>query len=142
LVLQRLVTGICLSLLIAGAATAQGQSPTAALVRLHDALHLSADQEPAWRDYTIAIAPTSAAQGRHRAADQLLPQLPTPRRIALIEATMDADRADFQREGQAVTQFYGRLTPDQQRTFDLETAQSHGPDGTGNGRPLRVPPGG
>jgi len=48
-------------------------------------------------------------------------QLKTPRRIALIDATMDQDVADFRRKGEAVTAFYARLTPDQQVIFDRET---------------------
>ena len=90
--------------------------------QLHDALHLSPAQEDAWRAYQAAIAPDPQAQQRHRAADMLLPQLTTPRRVALIEATAQADAADLHRQGKAVKAFYASLSPDQQRTFDRLTA--------------------
>ena len=100
------------------------QAVNAELLRLHDDLHLTDSQEAAWRDYTRAIAPTPEAAQRHRATTELLPAIPTPRRIALIEATMTQDAADFRRQGAAVTDFYGKLTAEQQRTFDRETLPS------------------
>lgn len=51
-----------------------------------------------------------------------MPRLPTPRRIALIEATMAADQADFRLQGLAVVHFYDLLSPAQQRIFDNQTA--------------------
>ena len=54
----------------------------------------------------------------------MLPQLTTPRRIALIDAAMERDVADFRRQGDAVTAFYGRLAPDQQAIFDRETLRT------------------
>jgi hypothetical protein len=117
--MRGLWVGLALALMAAPAMAQQAVS--ADLIRLHDALHLSADQEGAWRDYTRAIAPNPQAQARHRAADQLMPLVPAPRRIALMEAAMAGDLADFRRQGAAVTAFYDQLTPDQQRTFDRET---------------------
>jgi hypothetical protein len=52
-----------------------------------------------------------------------LPLVPTPRRIALIEATIAQDAVDFRRQGAAVTAFYGKLTPGQQKIFDQDTLQ-------------------
>lgn len=52
----------------------------------------------------------------------MLPQLPTPRRLALMDATMTDELADFHRQSAAIQAFYARLTPDQQRTFDRDTA--------------------
>jgi hypothetical protein len=118
------ILGAVLALAAGPAALAQQppqQAVTAELIRLHDALHLSATQETAWRDYTRAIAPDPQAQARRQAAEQLMPMVPAPRRIALMEASMERDLADFRREGAAVTAFYDQLTPDQQRTFDRET---------------------
>ena len=100
------------------------QAVSAELIRLHDDLHLSAGQEAAWTTYTRAVAPRSDADARHKATEDLLPSLTTPRRIALIAATMAADEADFRRQGAAVTAFYAVLTPSQQRTFDRETLSS------------------
>ena len=105
-----------------GGASGAGQpAGSAELIRLHDDLHLSASQEQDWRQYAVAIAPSRDVMARHRATSELLPLVPTPRRIALIEATMAQDAIDFRRQGEAVTAFYARLTPEQQRTFDRET---------------------
>ncbi|HEY2753539.1 Spy/CpxP family protein refolding chaperone [Phenylobacterium sp.] len=100
------------------------QAVTAKLIRLHDELRLSDGQEGAWHDYTMAIAPDPQAIARHRATTELLPLVPTPRRIALIEATMAQDAIDFRRESAAVSAFYARLTPQQQQIFDRETLPS------------------
>jgi hypothetical protein len=117
-----IVLGILLA--AAGTAAAAEQAVNAELIRLHDDLHLTGGQEAAWRDYTRAIAPAPEAEARHRATTELLPAIPTPRRIALIEATMAQDAADFRRQGAAVTAFYATLTADQQRVFDRETLPS------------------
>jgi protein CpxP len=120
-----IVIGFCLAIAAGGAA--QGaQAVSAELIRLHDDLRLSDSQEQAWRDYTAAIAPDPQTQARHRATQELLPMVPTPRRIALIEATMTQDALDFQRQGAAVKAFYGKLTLEQQRMFDQDTLPSSG----------------
>jgi hypothetical protein len=106
---------------MASGAIAQTQTPAERLNRLHDGLNLSAAQEPAWRDYVAAVVANPQGPARRRATQQLLPQLTTPRRIALIDATMEQDVADLRRQGQAVMSFYSRLTPDQQAIFDRET---------------------
>jgi protein CpxP len=131
--MRRIVLGFSLAALaVGGAAWAQPSLPggasggsqqavSAELIRLHDDLHLSPSQEQDWRQYAIAIAPSRNVLARHQATTELLPMVPTPRRIALIEATMAQDALDFRRQGDAVTAFYARLTPEQQRTFDRET---------------------
>jgi hypothetical protein len=136
-----IVLGFCVAAATAGGARAQQmqhvqrgpygqqhaqteQSVTAKLIRLHDELRLSDGQEGAWHEYTIAIAPDPQAIARHRATTELLPLVPTPRRIALIEATMAQDAIDFRRESAAVNAFYARLTPLQQQVFDRETLPS------------------
>jgi len=115
-----IVLGLCFAMAATGAASA-AQAVSAELIRLHDDLRLSDSQEQAWRDYTAAIAPDPQSQARHRAAQELLPLVPTARRIALIEATMAQDAQDFQRQGAAVKAFYGKLTLEQQRMFDQDT---------------------
>lgn len=113
--------GICLAVAVGGAARAAELAVSAELVRLHDDLRLTASQEPAWREYTLAIAPDPQTVARRKATTDLLPLVPTPRRIALIEASMAQDSVDFRRQAAAVTAFYGKLTPTQQRTFDQDT---------------------
>jgi hypothetical protein len=117
------ILGVCLGLMAPGVSVA-AEAVSADLIRLHDDLRLTDAQEGAWRDYATAIAPNSQMAARHNATQELLPLVPTPRRIALIEATMNQDAADFRRQGEAVIAFYGQLTPTQQATFDRETLPS------------------
>jgi hypothetical protein len=127
--------GLSLALALTLATGAVAQQRSADNSALHDALNLSPTQEDAWKAYQAAIAPDPQAQQRHRAADMLMPQLTTPRRVALIEATAQADAADLHRQGEAVKAFYAGLTPDQQRTFDRQTAdlaQARQGDGSGS----------
>jgi hypothetical protein len=105
----------------AGLAVAANEPVSAELIRLHDDLRLSPDQDRAWHDYVMAIRPDPNVEARHRATQDLLPLVPTPRRIALIEATMTQDSLDFRRQGEAVKAFYASLSPDQQKTFDRDT---------------------
>ncbi len=118
---------LCLTFFIATAGMAaaqqapQASSQQAEVSRLHDALHLSASQEEAWRRYAAAIAPNPQIDARRRAAEELMPTLPTPRRVALMASTMAADEADLKQQGAAVTEFYNQLTPAQQQIFDRET---------------------
>ncbi len=118
--------GIGLAFALAGGAAAQDASSM--LARLHDDLRLSADQEGAWSQYAQAMQAAGQAQARHQAAQALMPQEPTPRRLALVDAAMTEDLADFHRQSQAVMAFYDRLTPTQQRTFDRDTLPPEGED--------------
>jgi hypothetical protein len=117
-----LVLGMALSVGTLSVAQAQANS-VPRLNQLHDALHLSAAQEDAWRAYTAALQPSAGAQARHEQTQALLPRLTTPRRIALLDATMQQDVADMRRQGQAVIAFYNALTPEQQAVFDRQTLQ-------------------
>ena len=116
------LAGLVFGLALATGAAAQ-QAP-GRLSQLHEALHLTAAQGQAWSDYTAAVAPSPQAEARHRATEQMLPKLTTPRRIALIDATMEQDMADRHRQGEAITTFYNHLTPDQQAVFDRQTLQA------------------
>jgi hypothetical protein len=132
---MRLLALSCCLALWAPAALAAEQAVSADLLRLHDDLHLSQAQEAGWRDYTLAIGPDPQIEARHRAAADLLPAVPTPRRIALMQASMDSDAADFRRHAAAVIAFYNQLTPAQQRIFDQETAPRPGDERAAAERP-------
>jgi hypothetical protein len=123
--MRALVLGLSLLLVAPGAMAAQtassNQQASAEMTRLHDALRLNSSQEGAWRDYLAAIAPSPQTDARRRSAEELMPTLPTPRRVALMQSTMAADASDLQREGAAVVTFYNQLTPAQQQIFDKET---------------------
>ncbi len=125
---------------LAGAVHAQ----TPDLSSLHDALHLSAAQEDAWRAYRAAITPDPQAEARHRSAAMMMTTLTTPRRVDLVDAEMEQDLMLVRRQGEAVKAFYATLTPDQQRAFDHQTMQSSGNGGSNlrqpsQGRPLPRP---
>jgi hypothetical protein len=105
---------------LAGSAHAQ----TAQLSAVHDALHLTAAQEAGWRAYVAAISPDPSADARHRETARMMPTLPTPRRVDLINAEVDEDAALVHRQGAAVKAFYASLTPAQQHAFDRQTAQT------------------
>ncbi len=95
-----------------------GLSPIAAL---HQALHLSAAQEAAWKTYRAQAATPSPAQDRRRAASQMFPKLNAPQRLDLIEAEMKQELADLDQQSRVLEAFYGTLTPEQQSIFDAQT---------------------
>jgi hypothetical protein len=110
--------GLCAALAFATAA--YGQQPLN-LAALHDALHLSANQENGWSAYKASVSASPQARQRRRAAAMLFPTLTAPRRIDLVEAEMQQDLADLHRQAEALKAFYTTLTPEQQRTFDSKT---------------------
>ena len=64
----------------------------------------------------------------------MMASLPTPRRIDLATAEMEADLAAMKKAGAAVKVFYKQLTPAQQAVFDRQTLQSgEGQDGEPGG---------
>jgi len=115
-----LFSACCVWLVVATSVTAQVSQTH--LARLQQALHLSAQQMDAWRAYQSATAPNAQQQAREASAQQMIPQLPTPRRIALMQAVMEDRLAEFRRRSTGVETFYRQLTPDQQRIFDRETS--------------------
>ena len=121
--MRALLPGLFLSLALCGGALAQ-QSTASALSQLHGDLRLTAEQEPGWSEYAATMESTAQMQARRQAAELMLPQLATPRRLALIEAAMTQELADFHQQSQVINVFYARLTPSQQRTFDRETLPS------------------
>jgi hypothetical protein len=138
----RLIGVGAMALVVAASGVVRAQSG-GDLSTLHDALHLSARQEDAWRSYKAAISPDPYAASRHRSATMLMATLPTPRRVDLINAELEENLAVVRRQGEAVKAFYAALTPDQQRTFDHQTLQtggdSRGGNGGSNGPALRQP---
>jgi hypothetical protein len=121
--MRRIIIGICLAMAASVAAqTPSGQGAAAKLVQLHDGLHLTSDQEAVWADYAATVTPNPQAVARRQSVRQLSPGLPTPRRLALIDAAMTQDLADFREQKAAVLVLYGRLSPNQQRNFDAQTA--------------------
>jgi hypothetical protein len=114
-----------LALALGGPALAQpyggGGDSQDQLRSLHAALHITAAQEGAWRDFVAASQPDPQQQARRRAAQQMLPGLTAPQRVDLSIAALQADIATLRQRGAALKAFYATLTPSQQSTFDRET---------------------
>jgi hypothetical protein len=123
-----LALGVLLSAPAAAAQSTPDRGRADDLARLHDALQLNPGQESAWREFTATVQTPPQGEQRRRAAEQLMPNLPTPRRLALMQATLAADQTDLQRTGAAVLRFYDQLSPGQQQTFDKETLPAAGFD--------------
>jgi len=111
--------GVAVAIVLAAAGAALAQARDAG--ELHAALHLTLEQEPAWRAYQQALEPDPVSQSRHQSAQMMMAGLTTPRRIDLIEANMQADQEVMHRQGEATKAFYGSLTPEQRAVFDRET---------------------
>ena len=102
-------------------ASAQPRGAPPALQRLHDALHLTADQQGAWKAFTAQAGPDPEAEAQSRAAEQMMPKLHAPQRVDLSIAAMRAQLEAMERRGKALKAFYAALTPAQQTIFDRET---------------------
>lgn len=94
---------------------------------LHDALHLSAAQEPAWEAFKAASQPNADQEARARAAQAMLPQLTSPQRVDLSVAAMQADLDTLRARGQALKVFYAVLSPGQRQIFDRQSLPNNQP---------------
>jgi hypothetical protein len=114
-----LVTTIIMSL-TAPLAAQPGQPPS--LAQLHNSLRLRPDQEQAWRSFEMASRPDPQEDARRRDAFERMDSLRAPQRIDLSIQMMRSDLDQMERQGAALKSLYGILSPDQQATFDRETA--------------------
>ncbi len=112
----------CLAAAVALGSAAFAQSRGPDLHRLHDALNLSASQEEAWNAFQSSSEPDPQDQARNRSAAQMMPSLHAPQRVDLSIAAMKADLDGLERRGAALKTFYDVLSPEQQATFDKQTA--------------------
>ena len=99
-------------------AQSTGDSPINAL---HQALHLSAAQEPGWNAYRAQSSAANPAQDRRRAAAQMFPNLTAPQRLDLVAAEMKQELVDLNRQAQVLRAFYATLSPEQKSIFDAQT---------------------
>jgi protein CpxP len=93
---------------------------------LHDALRLTAAQEPGWEAFKSASTPNADQAARARAAQSMLPRLTSPQRVDLSMAAMQADLETLRARGAALKAFYATLTPAQQQIFDRQTLPNTG----------------
>jgi len=117
---KRTAALIFLALLAASPVTAQPGQP-AWLARLHDALRLRPDQDQAWARFQQASAMDPQDDSRQRDAYERMARLRAPQRMELSIDLMRSDLEGMERRSNALKDFYGALSPDQQATFDRET---------------------
>ena len=90
---------------------------------LHDKLKLNASQENAWRTYVEKMKPAGSFARPDRAA---LEKMTAPERMEKMHALMK-EREKFMAERVAATkEFYGVLTPEQQKVFDEQFQRGPG----------------
>lgn len=93
------------------------------VAKLHDALQLSAAQEPAWAAFIAAIKPEEmAAAHAGRAA---MKDLPAPQRLEKAIEMAKQHTAKMEAHLVALNTFYAVLTPAQQKVFDQQAGQMH-----------------
>jgi len=117
---KRTAALIFLALLAASPVTAQPGQP-AWLARLHDALRLRPDQDQAWARFQQASAMDPQDDSRQRDAYERMARLRAPQRMELSIEMMRSDLEGMERRSNALKDFYGALSPDQQAVFDRET---------------------
>jgi protein CpxP len=83
--------------------------------KLHDALKLTANQEPAWKTYLAAIKPQQPAGRADRAAFK---ELTAPQRMEKRLEMSKARTTHQETRLEALKTFYAVLTPEQQKVFD------------------------
>ncbi|QNN56834.1 Spy/CpxP family protein refolding chaperone [Diaphorobacter ruginosibacter] len=85
-------------------------------------LKITADQEPAWNAFQEAMHPKNRPD--HARLDRKdMDKLTTPERIDRMRALHAQRSAEMDRRGEAVKTFYAALKPEQQKTFDQESAR-------------------
>lgn len=89
------------------------------LADLRQKLQISGSQDAAWNSYAAAMQPPA----RQRPDPKALARLTTPERIDQMRALRQQRDAEMDRRAEATKAFYAQLTPEQQKTFDAETAR-------------------
>lgn len=97
------------------------------LAAFKDKLQLDSAQEAAWNSYTSAMKPPAPPAGQSRPERVDFGKLTTPERLDRMQARQAERNARFAQHAEATKSFYAQLTPEQQKTFDAETAKRHGP---------------
>ena len=96
------------------------------LTALKDKLKLTGAQEGAWSSFTAASQPPAGAARPQRMDRAEFAKLTTPQRLEHMQARQAERSARFAKRAEATKTFYAALTPEQQKTFDAETAKFAG----------------
>jgi periplasmic protein CpxP/Spy len=87
---------------------------------LHEKLKLSAEQETAWKTWTDSMRERFATMAGKRPNPADMDKLPAPQRMERHLAMMKEAQAQMEAGLADLQAFYGKLTPEQQATFDKE----------------------
>ena len=101
---------------------------------LKEKLQLTSAQESAWTTFTTAMQPNKRPALPERGE---LAKLSTPERLDRMRALHAQHGTEMERRAEAIKAFYASLNPEQQKTFDAETAQRFTRDGMGHGKHSR-----
>jgi len=111
------------------------------MAALKDKLKLSPGQEGAWNSFAEAQQPPARpAAGQPRPDRAEMAKLSTPERLDRMQARQAARSAMFAKRADATRTFYATLSPEQQKTFDAETARRFGHGHRGGDHHHAAPP--
>jgi Skp family chaperone for outer membrane proteins len=109
------------------------------LSALKEKLKLNASQEGAWSTFADAQQPPPRP-AQHMQREEFA-KMTTPQRLDLMQQRQAERAAMFSKRADATRSFYAGLTPEQQQTFDAETARmGRGPHDHGGPHGHRPPP--
>jgi periplasmic protein CpxP/Spy len=145
---KRMLTGLAVLYIGAGALTAHAQAPAAGnppnqqergdhaqmaarmkeriakrQAELHDKLKLSPGQEGAWNTYIGRMQPADRPQRPDRDAMQ---KLSVPERMDQMMAMLKQHEQQLAERTAATKEFYAQLTPEQQKVFNAEFGKGWG----------------
>ena len=89
---------------------------------LHDALKLKPDQEAAWSNF---IANTTPKELPSRADWKAMAELPAPERMSKMLDKMKQHETELAARIPVVTEFYAKLSPEQQKIFNAQFGWHH-----------------
>ena len=89
---------------------------------LHDALKLKPEQEAAWQNF---IANTTPKELPSRSDWKAMQAMPAPDRMSKMLENMKRREAELAARIPVVTEFYGKLTPEQQQIFNAHFGWHH-----------------
>lgn len=96
------------------------------MAALKEKLKLTPAQEGAWNSFAEAQRPPARTAGQPRPDRAELAKLTTPERLDRMQARQAERSAMFTKRADATRSFYAALSPEQQKTFDAESARRFG----------------
>jgi periplasmic protein CpxP/Spy len=88
---------------------------------LHDALKLTAAQEPAWKAFRDTITADRAAMMKNRPDPATMAGKPAPERMELMLERSKTHQTQMEKHLAELKTFYAQLTPEQKKTFDAHS---------------------